>query len=159
MSTATPIKWPATGHAEIAEFFGVTVTTVRRWAGEGMPSPSRPNGKAGRYDLSAIAQWLRAEGPWRVRVTDPMLGEGDSPALERYRLARAAQEEIKLELLRGTVIPVDCMRERLARLAAVIRHAGEHLGRTHGPEAHAILNEALEEYSEQLVRSFGGSPE
>lgn len=84
---------------------------------------------------------------------DPLLVEGDSPALERYRLARAKHAELDLALRCGELIEVAKCRDILARWASVLRRGGERIGRMH-PEAGRALSESLDE-CESIVREIG----
>ena len=137
-------KWKAADQSEVAEFFGVSINTVQNWCAAKCP------GVPGNYPLSEIAKWLRTTGPWRKNIKpevidDPLLTEGDSPGLERYRQAKASLAEIELEKMRGNVLPLETVRENLARWASLIRRMGETLGKRHGPEAARVVNETLEE--------------
>jgi phage terminase Nu1 subunit (DNA packaging protein) len=142
---------------QVAELCGVEKSTVDRWAGSGMPW------RNGRYDVAEIIQWLRADGPWRPKAAlpvsdDPLLGAGDSPALERYRLAKAQHAELDLELRKGELIEVIRCREMLARWAVCIRRMGEKLSKRFGNDAALAINESLAEcrtIAESITREGG----
>ena len=52
IAVAANSKWEATSTVEVAEFFGVSDTVVRKdWKARGMP------GERGCYNLSEIAKW------------------------------------------------------------------------------------------------------
>lgn len=88
---------------------------------------------------------------------DPMLGGGTSPALERYRLANAQKAELDLEERAGELVQRARVRDTLLEFAAILRGAGETLGRLHGPEALDILDEAIGDCEALVTRAFGGS--
>jgi len=138
----TRLAWTADTQGEVAEFFGVSVDTVKNWAKQRMP------GKPRAYRLDKIAIWLRTEGPGSSRIKnedDPLLAEGDSPALERYRLAKAKHAELDLESRKGELIDREKARDILGRWAVLIRRLGERLVRRCGNEAGQMLNETLDE--------------
>lgn len=147
-------RWVASKQAEIAEFFGMSLDTVKGWAKQGMP------GHPKAYDLSVIAKWLREKGPWRQHVRpesdDPLMGDsGDSPGLERYRLAKAELAEMDALERRGQLISTEKAKTILDRWAMVIRRMGEGLGRRYGAEAATEVNLALGE-CEHIVHEFDG---
>jgi hypothetical protein len=92
----------------------------------------------------------------RLREIDDemMLGDPDSPALERFREAKANLAELDLQKRKGELVPRDEIREGLGRFAARIRGAGDLLERQFGPEAAEILREALDDCTLELDRSF-----
>jgi phage terminase Nu1 subunit (DNA packaging protein) len=134
--------------AEVSEFFGVSIDTVKVWSRGGMPK----SGRSG-YNLGKVAKWLRYEGPWRAngsKVDDPLLAGADSPGLERYRLARAAQEELKLEEKLGRIIDVEKAQGIWQRVADVIRHCGWRLGERYDSAVTESINDAIDECSRIL---------
>jgi len=152
----TRLLWTAETQGEVAEFFGVSVDTVKNWAKQKMP------GKPRAYRLDQIAIWLRTEGPGskalRLASDDPLLGDGDSPALERYRLAKAKHAELDLEHRKGELIDVSKCRDILAQWAAVIRKTGDRLSRRFGIEANLIVSDAIDA-CDDIVRTFDdGNP-
>lgn len=124
---------------EIADFAGVARSTVYDW--QKLPGyPGAPDGSVALWDL---CEWqvLRLAS---VGDADPEVA-GDSPGLERYRLARAGQEEIKLAQLRGHVMDREWMHSRLMEIASLIRACGEQLQRSHGEDALQILDQTLDD--------------
>ena len=78
------------------------------------------------------------------------LPEGSSPALEAYRVERAALAKLdRLERERA-LLPREAVHTALARVAAVIRGTGESLQRQFGPEAQQTLNEALDDAEREI---------
>ncbi len=76
---------------------------------------------------------------------DPLLNEGDSPGLERYRMAKAKLAELDLEARKEQLIDREKARDIFGRWATLIRRAGERLSKRWGNEAAAMLNETLDE--------------
>lgn len=135
-----------TTQGELAMAYDVSPATIQLWAKRGMP------GRPGSYKLGRISRWLRERnvGPFRGEKTaepgDPLLAaEVDSPGLERYRLAKAALAELELEERKGSLIPLEKVRDMLGRWSSLIRRMGESLTKRFGKEAAELLNDTLDE--------------
>jgi hypothetical protein len=105
------------------------------------------------YPVHAICKWVRDYyvSLQAVSSSDPLLvGGEESAGLERYRNARADREEITVRKLRKEVVSVDEVVGGLMRGMEFIRAAGDELQRKFGPEAHAILDGAID----NAVRMF-----
>lgn len=115
-------------------------------------------------DLAAVVLWLHeflAANNRKLAAADdedPALAGASSPGLERYRLARAAREELFLERDRGAWIPRDAVHAALAPFAAIIRRCGEVLQRKFGREAQQIVDSHLDRAAESLNRLFLNGP-
>lgn len=83
---------------------------------------------------------------------DPLLAGPNSPALEKFRTARARQEEIKLAEMEKAMVPVATIRPALLRLAAGVRTAAEGIERACGSDAVTPLRESLDEFVNELPR-------
>jgi hypothetical protein len=127
--------------AGLAQCFDISTRAIRDWKEKGCPLEN------GRYCLPEVIAWRDG---WQKRsAPDPeemeLMG-GDSPALERlreekYQLARLDRLERERQLVR-----VDDLLQPLMEAAAVVRAAGERIGRDYGPEAQEIVNEAVGEF-------------
>jgi phage terminase Nu1 subunit (DNA packaging protein) len=144
---------------EVAEVFSVSADTVKRWRSEGMPGSPRD------YVLQDISKWLRSDGPWKpyqrseipaVQSDDPLLADGDSPALERYRLAKAKHAELDLEQRKGELIDKEKCRDVLARWGSTIRKMGDRISKRFGIEANQMVSEAIDE-CESIVRALANA--
>src|SRR5690606_24765779 len=93
--------------AAMARALGVERNTVIGWS----KHDDFPGGHKGPWKLSDVFRWRidRAERR-RLPEDDALLAGGDSPALERYRLARAQMAEIELERQRGSLVEREGMR-------------------------------------------------
>ncbi len=131
---------------------GRSAKVVREQASRhGLPYPlDEPKAK---ISLPAVLRWLHdflAENKWRLLAPgddDPMMvGSGkDSPALERYRLAKAELTEFDLAERRGTLVAVDeVLVWYHAEVAEPIRKALETLELRHGKEAVDLVTPALQ---------------
>jgi phage terminase Nu1 subunit (DNA packaging protein) len=72
----------------------------------------------------------------------------------KYRAAKAAQEELKLQRMRGEVVDARVIGEAIAAAAGVIREAGDQLQRLYGPEAADILDDACDEAEAAAKRAI-----
>lgn len=142
--------------AEIAHIYAVSGQTVKQWRADGMP------GKPGKYVLNTVSNWLRTDGPWKPytrasaaasTTEDPLLADGDSPALERYRLAKAKHAELDLEQRKGDLIDKEKCRDVLGRWGAIIRKMGDRVSKRFGTEANQMIRESLDE-CESIVRGL-----
>jgi hypothetical protein len=112
-------------------------------------------------DLPAVVLALHdflAANARKLAVPDDELMQGAaSPALERYREERALIAKLERQEREGTLLPRDQTRDGLGRIAARIRAAGELLERQFGPEARAVLDEALTDAEREIEQVFGGA--
>ena len=81
---------------------------------------------------------------------DPLLAGVNSPALERYRSARAKLAELDLQERENQLLPLDKVHDALSRLGSIMRLAGETLQRQFGPDALAIIDDALNDYESAI---------
>lgn len=90
----------------------------------------------------------------------PQLGtDPDSPALERYRLARARLTELELERRRDSLVSVAQIQAAIGFLGEILREAGGQLRQRFGPDAQAVIVESLDEAEQVLRRSLDPHPE
>ena len=128
------------------------------------------NEQAERYDLPfggasislpAVARALHdflAENARKLAMPesdDPLLVGGNSPGLERYREAKADMAEMERDERNHSLISRDELREGWTLIAGVLRRAGESLGRQHGEDAQAIMDDALDD-ALQLIEDRQG---
>lgn len=110
-------------------------------------------------DLPAVVKRLHdflAENASKLaRDDDALLNGALSPALERYREERAAIARLERLEREGKLLPRHEVRQFLARVATILREAGERLEREVGPAAAAIFYEALEEARQEIARTLG----
>jgi phage terminase Nu1 subunit (DNA packaging protein) len=153
-AAGTRLAWTADTQSEVAEFFNVSVDTVKNWAKQKMP------GKPRAYRLDHIAIWLRTEGPGskanKIQSDDPLLADGDSPALERYRLAKAKHAELDLEQRKGELIDKEKCRDVLARWGSTIRKMGDRVSKRFGIEANQMVSEAIDE-CESIIKGLANA--
>lgn len=109
----------------------------------GLRDTDCPRNQDGSYNARDLVAWIVQR---QLPVSaDPLLAEGDSAALERYRMAKAKLAELDLEVRKGELIEVGRCRDMLARWAVVIRRMGERLSKRYGNDAALTVNESLSE--------------
>ena len=119
----------------------------------------RGRGKTLEYLASAVVaahvrrEVDRAKPP---ESDDAMLAAGvDSPALERYRMARAQLAERDLAERDANLLQADACGDLMRRGINAMRGAGEKLTRRFGNDAGTIYNEAIDEFVAAVNRTFG----
>lgn len=141
----------------VAAYLDVHPKTLRLWQAKGCPGI-----QSRRYDVQLIIRWLIRERAIIVGTTSQpadedaaMLAAGTSPALERYREARARIAELQADEAEGTYVNVAKMQNGLTRMAAIMRDAGSRLQKQCGPDAKAILDEHLDAFEALIPELFG----
>lgn len=114
-------------------------------------------------NLPAVVRALHdflADNAHKLAKDDDALMQGTgSPALERYREERALMARLDRLQREQQLLPRDEVREALARIATILRGAGETLQRQFGQGAADILYEALDDGEREIGSAFGESPE
>lgn len=94
----------------LADMLGTSRKVLIEWEGEGLPRNSDRT-----YNLYSVLSWVKTR--WACGSKD---GEKNSPALERYRLAKAQEAEFDLKIKKGEFIDRDEVeRGQIARIMAV----------------------------------------
>lgn len=131
---------------EVAEVAGVTPKTVGEW----ILKPDFPKDDDGTYPLFDIGLWRqrqltdRQPKPRQPSADeDPLLANGDSPGLERYRMAKAQLAEMDLAEREGKTLLVEAVRAGMAAICLPLRGTFEEIQRRFGPDALKVLNDAL----------------
>ncbi len=102
-----------------AWLLGVEPRTVRTWK-------DAPRNQDGTYNAHDLVEWYIERDS---TDPDPLLAGGSSPALERYRAARASREELELQARAGEVVPVENVQVILGAMASVARRGAVTAGR------------------------------
>ena len=154
--------WIVGSRKEVGEFFRVPSGTVASWTNDGMPFQPRS------YDLAEIAQWaintnrkigwnIGRSKPEQLKPVedDPMLNGEESEGLERYRMARAQQEEIKLAEKRGQVVMMDGFMDCARAILSPFKRLAETFKRQQNHDAFSLVEEATEEVERGLTQLHG----
>lgn len=113
MGRKKQISIPLTGWAakDIAQVYNLTAQAVGLWHRNG----GCPRDENGTYDIRRVVEWHEA----KLAVPEGMesaRGGGNSPALERYRSARADVAEHERDLLTGKLVEkAEAEEEMLAK--------------------------------------------
>lgn len=130
--------------ADLSRHYKVERSTIHTWIQKGMP------GEPGNYVIADIDNWRKAQ-----QDEDALLSSAvNSPWLEELRKNKALQEEIKLNLMRGSVVEIARMQDCLALWSATIRRMQERLSRKFGREAADIVDDALDDCGRALKPLF-----
>lgn len=149
-------SWIVGSRREVGEFFRVPHGTVSSWITAGMPGEPRS------YDLSEITIWVWNTGRktgWKtdqkqpapvISDDDPMLNGEESEGLERYRMARAQQEEIKLAEKRGQVVMLEGFMDCARTILSPFKRLAETFKRQQNHDAFSLVEEATIEVERGL---------
>lgn len=151
-------KWTVYSQKDLASAVGVDPSTVAQWVRAGLPRVSAGKNRYAYCIPCAVAKRLESAPVDRgsQSLDDLIAAGGDSPNLERLRLAKAQLAEMELAAKRKSVMPRDMARSALGRVASLWRRYGERLGKRHGPEELASFNETLCEAQQVIDDEFGG---
>lgn len=94
--------WIVSTQREVARFFDVQFSRVRRWVDEGMP------GRAGRYDLSRIVRWRETKDP-------------EAKARAKRAQIKAEREESDWNREKGNLIEREDHEETIEVVIAIFR--------------------------------------
>ena len=110
------------------------------------------------YAAGVVEAWairrFRPSAENKSGESDPLLVGPQSPALERYREARAEREELLVAQLRGDLVDRREFQALLLRTAHILRGCGEALQRQFGPDAQGILDESIDDVEREVQRHF-----
>ena len=139
-----------TTKAELARTLGVSGSALTKFQHD----PSFPEfDKNNEAEVYAVCVWWYLRKEVQPVPSDPeMLAGTESDGLERYRLARAQQEEIKLAEQRGQIVKLTDFEETVQAILGPYRRFAEHLKRVAGSELWAMLQEANSEVLQGLER-------
>jgi phage terminase Nu1 subunit (DNA packaging protein) len=151
--------------AEVAEFFGVSLHTVNSWRKQQVPLPGKSgrNNQAGEYDLKACFDWYIVHGPGRRkgRVSDeydPLMDvEDNTPALERWRMARAKSAELDLAERQGQIVSVQLFQEVMQAAFIPLRRFAESQIKEHGNGTADAWAEAVDLFEKEVEGVVGKS--
>lgn len=123
------------------------------------PEDVRRNASPLIFRVAAIIELIvdrKVSEQTKVTPDDPLLDDGDSPALERYRLAKAKHAELDYAEREKQLIDKEKCRDVLSQWGNVIRKMGDRVSRRFGVEANQIVSEAIDE-CESVVKGLANA--
>src|SRR5690349_13599116 len=135
----------------LADIFGVGVTQIDRRHRKLAPAEAvKIVNRRPHYLASAIITALVAEAEGKAKIDaargDALLLSGsDSPALERYRTARATLAELDVSERKNDLVPSAILQRFIFPALKLVREAGRQLEIRFGAEAGDMLREAIDE--------------
>ncbi len=143
---------------DLAVAMEVSRTTVHQW----LKKPDFPAAVGGVFSVRLVAEWRllrdqelerKQSGPApAVSSGDPLLDSGDSPGLERYRMAKAQLAELDLAERELTLLPVVKVHAGISAICLPLRNSVDQIQRR-WPEAAKFLTDGLQE-SERLINDL-----
>ncbi len=126
----------------LAWLFGVSSRTIRDRVG-------MPRNEDNTYNAQDALAWHVT----RLQPTDgdPLLGGFDSPALERFREARADREELELSVRRGQLVNLEEFNGWFdLEIAGPLRKNLQKLQRKYGNEAFELISNGLQQAVDRI---------
>ena len=112
-------KGQQVNRAELAEFFGVALTTTDQWQRHGCPvERATKRGESHKFWTADVARWLREQ------AVEQATGQttADETELKRRKLqAETGKSELEFAKARGDVAPIYEFERAQAKMMAVIR--------------------------------------
>jgi len=136
---------------EAARLLGVNPRTLSGWFAGGAPGRG-----PGGIDVDEVDAWRTQ----RYAEADPLLSGPVSPALERYRAARAALAELELQAKLGAMLSIAEVDEGINPFLSAIRFSLERIqrGEMTGPDAVGDVRAAVDDGQKVLQIRFGVLP-
>ena len=141
---------------QMAEMFDLTAGGFQRSIQPHIPAEAIKQGEAkrllfnGRAVIEAYASHRKPE-----TTSDPELAGDGSPALERYRAARAEIAEYDLQIRRGDLMARADVHAGLTEAGAILRRKIARLRKAYGDDAAQIITDAVDDMLRANERLFG----
>lgn len=131
----------------LARGFRVTDRTVKTWVREGMPCHQFSEGnKPALFDIFEVIRWReQRSGGGTTEDVDPLLRGGTSPALERYRLAKAKDAERKNKQAENELVELSKITASLAEIGRAFKMRAEAIERTYGKQIGNEIRRMIDE--------------
>lgn len=153
-----------TKQADVAEFCGISRRTLVNWLDAGMPRESTGITNVHRYHMEKIFKWYvqnyskkhsRGRRPAKDDEDMLMFSSGDSPAMERYREARAKIAEADWHERKNDICRVDQMLAVFIRLMTEMRQdVIDAVGTRFGTEASDYMKDWLARFKKRVDDEF-----
>jgi phage terminase Nu1 subunit (DNA packaging protein) len=128
----------------LADGFRVTERTIRSWIKEGLPVHQYSVGnRPALYDVFDVVRW-REKRYEATGESDPLMRGGSSPALERYRAAKAIQAERENKKAEKALAEVATVSAQLSEIGRSFKVGAEIIARLHGTKVGAAIRELVD---------------
>ena len=144
---------------ELADIFAVTVTQIDRRHKKLAPADAvQTVDRKTFYRPAGIIAAMIREASTPAAGADPdnamLLAPGDSPALERWRAARADVAEIERDERLNKVADVEILNAAVRPALVAMRSTGDRLVREFGNAAGDIFNEGVNEFEAGMLQAL-----
>ena len=134
-------RWRCDGLKHVAEFFGVSLSTVKQWRQESPPMPGDETG----YDLREVVAWRIAK-----QAASPLREEKQRQQIELGEI-RKQQQQIELDKLRGSLVPLADVEEWASRIMIQFRESMMQIPQAVAQLAPVRSQRAIETQAEEYV--------
>ena len=134
-------RWRCDSLKHVAEFFGVSLSTVKQWRQESPPMPGDETG----YDLREVVAWRIAK-----QAASPLREEKQRQQIELGEI-RKQQQQIELDKLRGSLVPLADVEEWASRIMIQFRESMMQIPQAVAQLAPVRSQRAIETQAEEYV--------
>lgn len=136
-------KWTCRTLQEVAEFFGVSLSSVKQWRIENPPMPGDESG----YNLREIVQWRLLR-----QASSPLKDEQDRQRIAMGEL-RMEQQRIELEKLKGSLLSRQDVEEWATQAIIQFREAMMQIPQAVAQFAPVEYRTGIEQNASELVKA------
>ena len=136
-------RWRCDGLKQVAEFFSVSLSTVKQWRQESPPMPGDETG----YDLREVVAWRIAK-----QAASPLREEKQRQELEIGEL-RKQQQQIELDKLRGALVALSDVEEWATHAIVQFREAVMQIPQAVAQFAPVKHRKAIEQSADEYCRA------
>jgi len=136
-------RWRCDGLKQVAEFFSVSLSTVKQWRQESPPMPGDETG----YDLREVVAWRIAK-----QAASPLREEKQRQELEIGEL-RKQQQQIELDKLRGELVALSDVEEWATHAIVQFREAVMQIPQAVAQFAPVKHRKAIEQSADEYCRA------
>jgi hypothetical protein len=116
------------------------------WTPRGLRDSSAPRNPDGTYDGPGLVKWMLERAAGVSKDVDPFLNGADSPALERYRTAKAIEAERRNARESGEVLDATEVERESAEVFRMLKERLEPVCRAHGGDVQSAISAALADF-------------
>lgn len=138
----------------LGDGFRVQERTIRNWIREGLPVHQYSVGnRPALYDVFDVVRW-REKRFEATGESDPLMRGGSSPALERYRAAKANQAERENKKAEGQLVEKPEVNALWTEIASALRTQLEIVKRNY-PQCAPDIDEAINLAKARMEKKMG----